>query len=57
MILNSKLLSDALNRGVSGSFTTFVTQPLQVIRTSMNVIYKEGKSPICEIFILEFSKE
>lgn len=41
--MNSKTLSDALNGGLSASLTTFVTQPLQVIRTSMIVIYKEGK--------------
>jgi hypothetical protein len=43
MIMNSKTLSDALNGGASASFTAFLTQPLQVIRTSMIVIYKEGK--------------
>jgi hypothetical protein len=43
MIMNSKTLSDAFNGGASASFTAFVTQPLQVIRTSMIVIYKDGK--------------
>jgi len=43
MIMNSKTLSDAINGGLSASLTAFVTQPLQVIRTSMIVIYKEGK--------------
>ena len=58
MILNSKLMSDALNGGVSASFTAFVTQPLQVIRTSMIVIFNVGKvSKMHDIYILKFSNE
>jgi hypothetical protein len=34
---------DIINGFLSGSFTVFITQPLQVIRTSMMVTYMNGK--------------
>jgi hypothetical protein len=55
---NSKTFSDITNGALSGSLTTFVTQPLQVIRTSMMVTYKEGKvSSMQHIFRLILESE
>jgi hypothetical protein len=48
---NSKTLSDIRNGALSSSCVVVVTQPLQVIRTSMMVTYKDGKvSPMYDIF-------
>ena len=50
-MLNSKTFSDISNGALSSSFTTFVTQPLQVIRTSMMVTYKDNKvSSMTDVF-------
>jgi hypothetical protein len=57
-MINSKTFSDVTNGAVSGSLTTFITQPLQVIRTSMMVTYKEGKvSSMQHIFRLILDSE
>lgn len=49
---NSKSLSDITNGAFSSSITVFITQPLQVMRTSMMVSYKDNKvSSMSDVFI------
>jgi hypothetical protein len=40
---NSKTFSDIKNGAISGSFTVFITQPLQVIRTNIMIVFKNQK--------------
>ena len=50
-MFNSKTFSDISNGAISSSFTVFITQPLQVIRTSMMVTYKNNKvSSMSDVF-------
>jgi hypothetical protein len=50
-MLNSKTFSDISNGALSSSMTVFITQPLQVIRTSMMVTYKDNKvSSMSDVF-------